>query len=53
MAHCKFFSSSHLHEPGCGVISTVKSGASPYGISANSYNIYSNLDAELKQTRRY
>jgi ribosome biogenesis GTPase / thiamine phosphate phosphatase len=34
---CKFYNCSHLHEPGCGVISTLKSGTSPHGISANRY----------------
>ena len=53
VAQCKFYNCSHLHEPGCGVISMVKSGASPDGISANRYKIYSDLYAELKQTRRY
>ena len=48
---CKFYNCSHLHEPGCGVISTVKSGVSPHGISANRYKIYSDLFAELSVTR--
>jgi len=53
VAQCKFYNCSHLHEPGCGVISSVKSGSSPDGISANRYKIYSDLYAELKQIRRY
>jgi len=53
VAHCKFYNCSHLHEPGCGVIASVKSGDSPDGISANRYKIYSDLYAELKQIRRY
>ncbi len=53
VAQCKFYNCSHLHEPGCGVISVVKSASSPYGISANRYKIYSDLYAELKQIRRY
>jgi ribosome biogenesis GTPase len=48
---CKFYNCSHLHEPGCGVISTVKLGSSPDGIGANRYKIYSDLFAELSQTR--
>lgn len=48
---CKFYNCSHLHEPGCGVISAVKSGSSPHGISANRYKIYSDLFAELSVTR--
>ena len=53
VAQCKFYNCSHLHEPGCGVISMVKSDASPDGISVNRYKIYSDLYAELKQIRRY
>ncbi|MBK9440205.1 MAG: ribosome small subunit-dependent GTPase A [Comamonadaceae bacterium] len=53
VAQCKFYNCSHLHEPGCGVISRVKSGLSPYGISLNRYKIYGDLYAELKQIRRY
>jgi ribosome biogenesis GTPase / thiamine phosphate phosphatase len=48
---CKFYNCSHLHEPGCGVISTAKSATSPHGISANRYKIYSDLFAELSVTR--
>lgn len=49
---CKFYNCTHLHEPGCGVISAMKSGASPDHISATRYRIYSDLFAELSQ-RRY
>lgn len=48
---CKFYNCTHLHEPGCGVISEVKSASSPGGISANRYRLYSELFAELSQTR--
>jgi len=48
---CKFYNCSHLHEPGCGVISTVKSGLSAHGICARRYKIYSDLFAELSQKR--
>jgi ribosome biogenesis GTPase / thiamine phosphate phosphatase len=48
---CKFYNCTHLHEPGCGVISVVKSAASPGGISASRYRLYSELFAELSQTR--
>ncbi|HEY0201085.1 MAG TPA: ribosome small subunit-dependent GTPase A [Burkholderiaceae bacterium] len=50
---CKFYNCTHLHEPGCGVISTVKSGYSLGGISANRYKIYSELFAELSAPQRY
>jgi len=53
VAHCKFYNCSHLHEPGCGVIASVKSGKSTDAISTNRYKIYSDLYAELKQIRRY
>ncbi|MDP1566692.1 MAG: ribosome small subunit-dependent GTPase A [Polaromonas sp.] len=50
---CKFYNCTHLHEPGCGVISEVKTGASPYGISTSRYRLYSELFAELSQPARY
>lgn len=53
VAQCKFYNCSHLHEPGCGVIESVKSGKSADAVSANRYKIYSDLYAELKQIRRY
>ncbi len=49
--NCKFYNCSHLHEPGCGVIESMKSGVSQYKISAERYRIYSSLFAELSQTR--
>ena len=49
--NCKFYNCTHLHEPGCGVIAELKSGASPIKISANRYRLYSELFAELSQTR--
>ena len=48
---CKFYNCTHLHEPGCGVISEIKSGAGPINIGANRYRLYSELFAELSQTR--
>jgi ribosome biogenesis GTPase / thiamine phosphate phosphatase len=53
VAQCKFYNCSHLHEPGCGVMASVKSTDSPDRISANRYKLYSELYAELKQVRRY
>ena len=52
-ANCKFYNCSHLHEPGCGVLSQVKSAPCPCEISENRYQIYSDLYAELKSIRRY
>ena len=48
---CKFYNCTHLHEPGCGVLETMKNGSNPADISANRYKIYSDLFAELGQTR--
>ncbi|WP_309682133.1 ribosome small subunit-dependent GTPase A [Polaromonas sp.] len=48
---CKFYNCTHLHEPGCGVISEVNSASGPGGISASRYRLYSELFAELSQTR--
>lgn len=53
VAQCKFYNCSHLHEPGCGVISMLKSGTDASGISANRYKIYSDLYAELSRVPRY
>ena len=47
VAECRFYNCTHLHEPGCGVISAVESGASPRGISVSRYKIYSDLAREL------
>lgn len=49
--NCKFYNCTHLHEPGCGVISEVKSSSGQSSISANRYRLYSELFAELSQTR--
>ena len=48
---CKFYNCSHLHEPGCGVISTMKSDSIPRGICTRRYKIYSDLFAELSEKR--
>ncbi len=48
---CKFYNCTHLHEPGCGVISEVKSTVHASSISAARYRLYSELFAELSQTR--
>ena len=49
--NCKFYNCTHLHEPGCGVISEVNSADSRSSISANRYRLYGELFAELSQTR--
>jgi ribosome biogenesis GTPase len=48
---CKFYNCTHLHEPGCGVISVLKNTSSPSPISARRYKIYSDLFAELSEKR--
>ena len=50
-SNCKFYNCTHLHEPGCGVISTLKDTAAAPAISARRYKIYSDLFAELSQKR--
>ncbi len=51
VVNCKFYNCSHLHEPGCGVMAAVKAGPDAGGISENRYKIYSELYAELNQSR--
>ena len=48
---CKFYNCSHLHEPGCGVLSAMKLASNPHKISAYRYKIYSDLFEELSQKR--
>jgi ribosome biogenesis GTPase len=48
---CKFYNCTHLHEPGCGVISEVNSGTGTSSISASRYRLYGELFEELSQTR--
>lgn len=47
--HCKFYNCTHLHEPGCAVMAACKSADST--ISPDRYRIYTELFAELSQTR--
>jgi ribosome biogenesis GTPase len=48
---CKFYNCSHLHEPGCGVINSMKLDSSHHKISLERYRIYSSLFAELSEKR--
>ncbi len=48
VAECKFYNCSHLHEPGCGVISALQSGSGDAAISASRYKIYGDLFGELR-----
>jgi ribosome biogenesis GTPase len=49
--HCKFYNCSHLHEPGCGVLQALKETHPQPPISAHRHKIYSNLFAELSQSK--
>lgn len=46
---CRFYNCTHLHEPGCGVITAVAT----LTISPSRYRIYSELHAELSQPPRH
>ena len=50
-SHCKFYNCTHLHEPGCGVLEALRQGEDNHGLSAHRHKIYSELFAELGQTR--
>lgn len=52
VAECKFYNCTHLHEPGCGVISNVESTVGAGGISASRYKIYTDLFGELRAAPR-
>ena len=53
--NCKFYNCSHLHEPGCGVLESMKPNVkNDYRrriISIERYRIYSSLFAELSEVR--
>jgi ribosome biogenesis GTPase len=53
--NCKFYNCSHLHEPGCGVLESmkndIKTDSSQRKISLERYRIYSSLFAELSEVR--
>ena len=48
VAECRFYNCTHRHEPGCGVISSVKNGSGPDAVSASRYKIYCDLWVELQ-----
>ena len=50
---CKFYNCTHLHEPGCGVISSMKLPDSALSINDNRYKIYGELFTELTQPRNW
>jgi ribosome biogenesis GTPase len=51
IASCKFYNCTHLHEPGCGLMAEVNSGSGSQQINPSRYKIYSDLFAELSQSR--
>lgn len=53
LGQCKFYNCTHLHEPGCGVISAVKPGSGPTEICTRRYKLYSELFAELNAPATY
>jgi len=48
---CRFYNCTHLHEPGCAVMAARDAPAVGATISADRYRIYTELFAELSQTR--
>jgi ribosome biogenesis GTPase len=55
---CRFYNCTHLHEPGCAVVSHVHTGDAPsasdaLAISPYRYQIYRELFDELSNKRRY
>jgi ribosome biogenesis GTPase len=51
VGHCKFYNCTHLHEPGCAVISAVAHADADHPITANRYRIYCDLFAELSEPK--
>ena len=50
---CKFYNCTHTHEPGCGVIASLKSETKPDGIDELRYKTYCELFEELNAIRHY
>ncbi len=48
---CRFYNCTHLHEPGCAVIAACQSQGDATAISPQRYRIYTELFAELSQSR--
>jgi ribosome biogenesis GTPase / thiamine phosphate phosphatase len=53
LGQCKFYNCTHLHEPGCGIISAVKTNPEPTEICTRRYKLYSDLFAELNAPPHY
>ncbi len=50
-ADCRFYNCTHLHEPGCAVIAAIATNGDASGVNPDRYKIYSELFAELSQSR--
>ena len=50
-SECRFYNCTHIHEPGCGVRAVLEAGPEEGGIHPNRYRIYTELFAELSQSR--
>lgn len=50
---CKFYNCTHLHEPGCAVMTEVDNEGSPHYIHPNRYRIYTELFEELNTDFKY
>ena len=53
LGNCKFYNCTHLHEPGCDVITATTKDPAEGGITPSRYRIYKELFAELSQPERY
>ena len=53
LGHCKFYNCTHLHEPGCGVISQKKNQYNPSPIKEVRYKIYTELFDELSRIKSW
>ena len=53
LGNCKFYNCTHLHEPGCDVITATTKDPAEGGITPMRYRIYKELFAELSQPERY
>ena len=53
LGHCKYHNCTHLHEPGCGVISSIKNGTGAHRITDFRYQIYTDLHAELSAIKTW
>jgi ribosome small subunit-dependent GTPase A len=50
---CRFHNCTHLHEPGCGVITEAQVQGRPSHITPNRWRLYRELFDELSQPPRY